>query len=261
MHIMEYVGPPFVFNISPALTGIGSVAKHGVVSIGSLNFGMSPAGIWQTDGTSFKYIDDPQIGRYIQDNIDFSPNSGQPSKISAWQNDEDEEVIWSYPKGGDQEPSECLSYNYRTGAWSKFGFGRTSGMNRDVFDFPIAADKDGNVYFHNKGYDADGSAMGCFVQSKPLALGSDKDWKLLDAIRVQTRNLTGTLQMRVGTQETLDDPISWNGPFDLDTGFELIYMRLEGFWISVEFKSEELGAAWRISGFQFFGEYGGGVLE
>lgn len=264
MHVLRYVGMPYVFGAFPALEGIGAVSKAAVVSIGRLNFGFGPSGIWQTDGVSFEYIDTPQIREYLLTNVNLTRAAGQPSKICAWHNDRAQEVVFSYPKGNALEPNESVSYNYKTKAWSLHSYGRTAGMERLVFDLPIATDKDGNVYFHHKGDNADGFALSSWLQTKPLDCGSAEVWKQVQAIQLRLQKLRGAgVQLYVGTQERLTDAMVWKGPYSTTAGFDQIFPTggANGVFITLKFVSDGLGDAWELGGFTLRGDAAGDLTR
>jgi hypothetical protein len=82
-------------------------------------------------------------------------------------------------------------------------------------------------------------------------------WKYVDALSVQMRRLSGTVQVRLGWQENHDDAIQWESYQTVDDGFEPLFWRSAGRFISMEIRSDTVGADWALTGGELWGEMQG----
>lgn len=257
MFLMSFLGAPFIFGIQPALTGIGVVGKKALCSVGRQNYGLSEQGFWTTDGAQFNYFDDPILKDYIQKNINWA----QASKVCCVHDQKNAQIIWFYPSvSGTGENDSGVAYDYKRNAWTLYDFGRTAALGKGALDYLIQAAPDGKVYFHNSGVDADGVALHAWVQTRPADLGDATKYKFIERIYTLVKDLTGTFQLSVGTQEKLTDSITWYGPFTTDTSFSTFEEIYEtGAFITLKFESVNVGDDWQLDGFDFYGYFGGDV--
>lgn len=251
MFLMELIGGSAIYRYEPVLTGLGAVGKMAVASVGQRNFGFGRQGAWMSDGTQVVYIDQPALRRYFQDNINWD----QASKIAVWHDYDNEMVLFSIPTGSSKEPDETWGFRYKNNTWSRFDWGRTSGINRDVFAYPIATTDNGDVYFHNTGTDADGSALPARIRTKPLLFNAPGRAKMLTRLRHLLRDTSGTgLRVRVGAQNKLRDRIDWSAWKQIDETVDPVDFRKTGEYLIYEFEATKVGDTFALSGLLFEGE-------
>lgn len=252
MHLLEYKGKPLYFGFRPALEGIGALSKHAVTTVGRRNFGVCQRGFFMTDGVQFKFIDDP-VRDFFFDNL----NQGQKSKIICWHDELTQQVRWSFPTSTD-EPDITLGYDYERKSWYVYDFGRTAALPKEVFKWPVAGAADGEVYFHNYGSSADGADLTSWVQTKAYDFGDESVNKYIDAIKLGVSNLSGTVELQLGTQNRLDDALSWSSAMTVDDGIEPLYPRGNARYAALKISST--GGTWRLHSVAVHGEPVGGAL-
>ena len=143
MMVVQYVGWPEIFGTpTQALSGIGAISKHSVVSLGKQNVGLSKAGIFVTDGTAFEYVDKPLIHRWIQDNVDWS----RSREVTSYWDEQMGLVVWSVPTLGG--PHRELAVDPKNKAFTFLGDGFGVSVERGVFDNPVVSKNDG-IYLHS----------------------------------------------------------------------------------------------------------------
>ena len=147
MHLVQFIGSPNWFGVARVLDGIGAFGKHSVVVVGRRHFGMGPRGIFETDGTDFRYIDQPEAHRYIYDDI----NLVQKSKVVGWHDVDLERVVWFYCSKQSNTWDRAIGFDYRNRVWMFPQYYRSAASQTAVFDFPITADEDGNIYLQSIG--------------------------------------------------------------------------------------------------------------
>ena len=254
--LVSYSGAPFYFPYRPLLRGIGACGKHAMVQANSYLFGMSKAGIWQTDGNSYRYIDSPAIRQLITDEIDVS----QLTKVSAWHDDEFSMVNFSIPTAAASgEVGKTLGYNYSNKTWTIATYARSAAVpQQGVFDQPFTATVNRQIAVQNTGLDEHTTAISASVTTKPLDLGDANATKVIDAIMVNLRRSAGVIRVRVGSQKDLTDAVNYSDYVTLTEKSNSIFLRNSGDlkagrFITVEFSSAAVSADWAISGFDLYG--------
>lgn len=246
--IATYTGVPYYFSIEKALTGIGAANLAAVVSVGRRNFGMSPKGIWATDGSAFEYIDGPMVKDWVRKNVDFTALGG----VVGYHNDVQNLVVWHFQQKNGSFAG--LGYNYATQAWTKFDYQVSAASAKDVFEFPLLA-LDTRFVQAESGLDNAGVGLTATVKSKPLACEEVNRYKVVQGLQFYAEG-TG-LEYRLGLQQAMDDSTVWTDwrpvvAYDYPEPCEALY-------VQIEFRSTATQADWQLYGFAFLGELGGAV--
>lgn len=250
MFIVSYTGAPFYFGYRPALSSIGAVSKMAVVPRGRMNYGLSRQGFWETDGVNFRYIDDPDVQQFVQDNVNWA----QASKVNGFHDEGNNQIVWHVPTTTG-EPDTRLAYDYIRDVWSKGDIAFTSAIPREVFQYPILAGASGGVFTGNFGSDADGSALAANAQTTAIDLGEPDMVKELTAIRVGYEG--SGLRFRIGVSSTADGAVTWDGYTEVPAGFEFSPQRIAGRYFHLDFDSQDVGDSWELQAVDFHGRIGG----
>lgn len=264
MALINYIGEPYMFGHKRGPKGPGAVSKQSVVQVGNENYGMSREGFFRTNGNGFEWIGEG----VVKDTVYAELNLSHRTKVCAYHDAEHNEVVWFYPTTTN-EPDKGVVYNYMSKQWSFTGYGRTSALERLIFSYPISASSDGEVYYEDYEYDADGSALLARVQSKPLCFESATReggsvsladlWKYIDAIKLAIESEVGTgLEISLGVQDTLQDEILWTDYFYADSNMNVVYPEISGRWVTIRIQSEEVGSTWQLQGMTLYGKVIGG---
>lgn len=250
MYIVTYVGTPNYFGYKPGPNGIGAVGKKAVVARGRLNYGLSQQGFWETDGVTFRYIDDGEVRDFLQDNLNFS----QASKVNGYNDELNNQITWYLPTGTG-EPEIGLSFNYQNRTWSRTTNGFTSSIERQVFTNSVVADKDGDVFFNNFGVDADGAALSANIQSTAVDLGQPDLIKEISAVRIGY--IGSGLRFRIGTSDTADGTPTFGSFIENPVGYEFTAVQVAGRYIFLDLDSQDIGDKWSVEAIDFYGRLGG----
>ena len=202
MSILTYKGAPLIFGVEKIMSNIGSVGKNAVAVVEDKNIGMSRQGVWITDGVASKYVDNPAMGDFIQEDINWDA----ADKVVAFNDENSRMVVFYYPSGSSTENDAGVGFNYDTGAWTRFSFGRNAAIPRQVFSYPITAG--GNkLYWQGSGTTANGAAINSWIVSQPMDMGDVNIYKRLQHVQL---GMTGSgLTLKLGVQETLSDTVSY----------------------------------------------------
>lgn len=261
MAIVTFIGTPFIFGYKIRLSGIGAVSKKSVVEVKGLNYGFSTKGFFVTDGSTYTYIDDGDIRDFVQDDINWS----QASKINAHHDAKHTQIVWYYPTASSSEPDRGVTYNYKTKKWSILDHGRTASAERKIFQYPIVATEDGDIYFTNFGVDADGTAMTAYIESFPIPMygregNSLEDFiKYIDELKLAMKVFTGIqLKVRVGVQDRLDDPVIFLDDLIVEDPSAPLYPMVSTRWLTIRVESSAIGDNWSLQGLTVNGKKIGG---
>lgn len=250
---VRYVGSPFYFTYKQVTTGIGAVSKASVIVVNNLAYGMGQRGIWQFDGLNYKYIDTPALQEFIQSTWEDS----ELSKVCATYDLENKTIYWFIPTANNAENSLGVVYNVENGSWSRIDFGRTAAVPyMGAFKTPYMFAHSGStasLRSHNTEVNDNGSALSATLTSKPLDFNDASMFKSISSLSLQMRSLTGVVNVRLGTQNNLDDGVSFSSSTALDDGFEKINVRQTGRFITLEVSSTATGSNWAMTGFDMFG--------
>lgn len=147
------------------------------------------------------------------------------------------EVWFYYCSSGSNECDRCVIYSYRAGWWSKSAYGRLSGIDKGIFDYPIRIDASGLFYDHERGTTANGATLASFVLTHPLQFASARQHMEIDAFWPDLEETSGTVGITFyGRDFPGDSPVTY-GPFaatpnteklDLTIDGRLIQMRIAG---------------------------------
>lgn len=173
MALVNYIGAPFYFGQRVVLDGIGAVGPCAVASDGSNNVGVGQGGIWWSDSSTYRYIDEGALHDYLQNNVNWS----QAGKIQALRNDYTGCYEFFFPMGVSVDVTEGWSFDPRTGGWSKLP-ALSMKVERRLFGRPLIGTNGGKVQL-----DADDTAAaGALVlETRPLLMQVQSPNGLADA--------------------------------------------------------------------------------
>lgn len=254
MHFLREVGYPNYFGVQKALDGIGAVSKHSVVSVGALNYGLGRQGFWKTDGVRVDYISTPALQRWVENNINWA----QKSKVVAWHDESNRQVIWYFPDGASEWNSRGLAYNYINDAWAPLSRGLHSAIERNVFDFALTGGENGAVYFEGKGVDDDQAPVECFLRSKPMDLGEGDGYKFVDLCKLRLQEVVGDVSIRLGVQDYIDENPRWGDWQPIGRPMQELFWYLSGRYLVFELRAKGPGSWFEFSGISFYGNVDGG---
>lgn len=255
MIIFQYIGPPYYFGYSRAMSGIGAASKACVVEKEGKHYGVCKTGFWVTDGSSYQYISPPLLREWAEANIDWSNGS----KIAGFLNEGRSLIEWGVPVvGGTGNNDITIAFNYEKATWTFRSYGLTAGLQKGIWEFPIIGMANGDVLYTEFGFDHAGAALVAFVQTKPFKVGEFLDTYSLDYVLAGLTSIVTTgVKVYLGVSDSVEaDPV-WTSPLvpneALDPLFVDLLEKKDGRYVHFKIESTELGDNWRLSGFQIFG--------
>ena len=182
LHSMRFVGAPFTFQIQTVSTDISMISPNAAVNARGSVYFMDKGGFYVYNGSVQPLP--CSVKEFVFSNI----NLGQAFKVFAAENNAFSEVMWFYPVGeGNTEITNYVSYNYAENLWAVGTLERAAWQGVGTQNFPMATSvvttsNDNYLYYHENGFDDDGSAMTAFVESGDLEIQDGERFMLISRI-------------------------------------------------------------------------------
>ena len=151
--------PNRVYDFISKGAGCGLMGPNAAAEVNGVWYWMTPAGAFMAYGGAAPALLPCTLARDVKDNLAFV----QQDKVYAARlvGKNYAEVWWFYPDLRDgNECSRYVIYDTIAGAWSCGRFDRTAFVDASVFQYPLAVDAAGAIWFHEKGFTQDGGPRG-----------------------------------------------------------------------------------------------------
>ena len=194
VYSMRYLGDStLIFGFDLVGTNCGLVGPNAMAHHDGLAFWMSTSGqFFVYDGGAPRNIPCP-VQKYVFEDINWA----QIRTVHCGLDTEYNEVVWFYPSAGSNDIDRCAAYNFDEDVWWIGSIPRTAWLERSLFDFPIAAGSDGDIYRMNVGLAAHESPIEAYIETAPFDVG-DGDMvinisKIIPDVVVEGGDVTVTL--------------------------------------------------------------------
>jgi len=250
---MQYVGPPYVYQINELGTGCGLIGRRAAASMGGIVYWMGQSQFFKLSGNGVEPIRCP-----IWDVIFQDLDTDNLDKIRVAPNSRFGEISWYYPtnsNGG--EVSHYVKYNILLDQWDFGTLARTAWINESVLGPPIGAAPNYYIYQHETTPDADGMAMNSYFQTGYFAM-TEADVKIfVDQIwpdmkwgyygSAQNAQVKITFYVADYPGQT---PLTY-GPYTMTQASTYITPRFRGRLTSIKVESDDIGSWWRIGNIRY----------
>jgi len=247
----NYLGPPYVYGVERLTEGGGPVGMKCIAGSADFVAWMSRGRFWSFTGGYVKELT-CDVADYVFSDI----NLDVEGLIAAGHNPEFGEIIWFYPKEGDEYCTRYVTYSYREQHWTTGELERTALEPSDALGYPVWAGSDGYLYRHEMDPDtqstpiprssavtapADVAALStmegrvvakgvdtalhpnvsseehlCYAESGAIEIGKGDKMMSVKQILTDTDAGSNGLRMEVVTGKTPDAPGTTHGPFILE---------------------------------------------
>lgn len=214
MVLGSYVGSPNQWGFQRAIRGIGAVSPRSVVTLDPFNYGLTRNGIFKTDGSSFAWVTDPAMLKYLKDTADFSK----------------ETLFWGYADAELNSVSfyfltvdnlwRSIHFYPDSGVFTLGDLGLTAGGALEVFDHPLVASNSFQFGSWGEGVQHFGSTVPWTLKTNPIDFGTRDFYKTHNLTLVEGQWDT-TTNLIVRAHESPEDPgvIAYSGPLGRETYF------------------------------------------
>ena len=256
LYNITFVGPPLTFAVHLINQGVGLISPNGCINSPSGVYWMSDDGFYFYNG-SVKRLSCSVLS-YVLDNL----NINQKFKVFGLLNKEFNEVWWFSPSTQDNtgEISRYVIYNYLEDSWSIGQLIRTSWLDQDVFDRPLATASN-TLFNQESGQDNDGSPMDdVFIESADFDLQDGNDFVFVrrvipDIKFAGTNTETGAPQinMVLKTRNEPAESLVTRFTKDVSNNTDQLHVRARGRQAVLRLQSDDdadasnrLGVQWRL---------------
>jgi len=257
LHAMQFIGPPFTFGLRQLGQNCGIIGQHAGVDINGVSYWMSQDSFFLFDGTVKKLP--CTVEQFVFDNINITGSENS----FAGHNGEFNEIMWFYNRTGSNTVNAVVAYNYLEKTWWIGTLDRTTWIDREVFDNPVASDylptttannetisglTDGatQMFLHEVGNNADGSAMTAFVKSGSVEIGEGNDMLFVQKLIPDVQNQAGTLNFKLEFKNYPNTSTSTTKTATFTDATEFVSLRGRGREFTVNVVSNTTGTAWRL---------------
>lgn len=257
VNAMQYLGPPFTFGLTQLSDNTTIASSMAAVSINDNVFWM---------GVEDFYIYTGQVTKLpcsVRSYVFGDFNLSQSEKVFAASNSSFSEVWWFYPSAASNEIDRYVVFNYQEKSWCFGRMARTAWIDRGIYDYPIAANVDGRLLFHEYGTD-DGSAnppvaMPSYVESSDVSIGNGDRFTFLrriipdvtfDGSETASPSVEMTLEVRNFPGQTYQDTstaaVSRSAVIPVEQFTQKVDLRLRGRSVALKVQSSGFGVQWRL---------------
>jgi hypothetical protein len=263
LYSMQYVGFPYVWSFQVLMDNISIMSPNVPVTVNNVTYWMGKdkfymyTGVVQTLPCSLR--------QFIFDNI----NRDQAFQVFGGSNEAYNEVWWFYCSANSTVIDKYVIYNYLDKVWSYGTMGRTAWLQYGINPYPVAADYNSRLLYHEVGSDdvatASPQPITAYIQSSDFGIEAGEHlgfvWRMLPDV-----NFTGSTTNNPSVTMTLFGKAnsgSYPQPSDVDTVTSgqnytsvaeytiqtydgQVYTRLRGRQLSFKIESTGMGVAWQL---------------
>jgi len=256
LHSIQFIGPPFTFGTALLGDNVRIAGPNAVISVNDTVFWMGQENFYRYDGRI------QPIPCSVRDYVFSNLNRNQSFKIYCGSLASQTEIWWLYPSESSEEINRYVIYNYGENVWYYGTIDRTVWNDRATGQrsFPQATGVDGYLYDHERGLDADGSALDAFIESSDFDIDDGDRFMLIRRVlpdmsfrssTAESPQVTFTTTAKNFSGDTSEGTASGNvvrqtllgGAHDYT---DQLFMRLRGRTISLKIESDTTGVQWRI---------------
>jgi hypothetical protein len=256
IHAMRFSGSPFVYQFSVVGENITMISPKAGVPAGDAVFFMGKDGFYVFQGSVRRLP--CSVLNYVFTHMDKS----EVFKIYATVNQEDNEVTWYYPANGTGvDITNYVTYNHEEDLWTIGTFERGAWIQAPTRDYPIASSNDtlnvetNFLYNQEFGDDAEGTAMGEWLESGEVSVGDGDQFILLQKIipDFKFRRTTGNANITLTIQKS-DYPLiesTTEVEKTITSSTKQLHTRVRAREIVMRLEGTGTGYGWTMGDFRF----------
>tara|TARA_Y100001938_G_scaffold147834_1_gene229975 strand:+ start:825 stop:2651 length:1827 start_codon:yes stop_codon:yes gene_type:complete len=257
LHSLQFIGPPFTFGLRQLGQNCGIVGIHAGVDINGVSYWMSQDSFFLFDGSVKKLP--CTVEQFVFNNL----NVTGAENAFAGHNGEFNEIMWFYPRTGSDTINAIVAYNYLEQTWWTGTLDRTTWLDREVYDNPLATDylptttannevisglTDGatQLFLHETGNNGDGAAITAFVKSGVVQIGEGNEFAFVSKLIPDIEDQEGTLNAKLEFKNYPNNSTSVTKTVSFQDNTDFVSLRGRGREFTVNVVSNTTGTAWRL---------------
>jgi hypothetical protein len=265
LYSMQYLGAPYVWGFQILMDNITVMSPNSMITINNVTYWMGRDRFYMYSGRV--EVLPCALRQYIFGDI----NQDQAYQVYAGANEAYNEVWWFYVSNSSNGTAvdKYIIYNYLDRVWYYGTMNRTAWMQTGTQPYPIAADYNGRLLYHEVGCDDLSTAatlpIDAYVQSSDFDIGDGHNfgfvWRILPDVNFNgsTTNqpsVTMTVKPRQNSGTpygTADNPQVQSAQnyttvpaYTIQQFDGQVYTRLRGRQMSFRIESTGVGVAWQL---------------
>ena len=263
LYSMQYLGAPYVWGFQVLMDNISVMSPNSMITINNVTYWMGRDRFYMYSGRV--EVLPCALRQYIFADI----NQDQAYQVFAGANEAFNEVWWYYCSTDTTVVDKYVIYNYLDRVWYYGNLNRSAWMQTGTQPYPIAADYNGRLLYHENGCDDLSTSatlpIDAYVQSSDFDIGDGHNfgfvWRILPDVNFNgsTTNQP-SVTMTVKPRQNSGTPY---GPADnpqvqsaqnyttipeytIQQFDGQVYTRLRGRQMSFRIESTGVGVAWQL---------------
>jgi hypothetical protein len=185
--------------------------------------------------------------------IAYGINNVQADKVYCWYNKDFSEIWWHYPSAIATENDRYIILNILEQCWYYGAINRSAGSSGGTaYKVPFATDSSGTLYLHETGTDDNGAAMGDYIESFDVQIGTGKQAMHVRNFVPDMKRIAQTMQL---TLKAKNRPQQSSyvvfGPYSFSGSSTITGVRAAGRQMAIRLASVGLGSDWRTGDHTF----------
>jgi hypothetical protein len=265
IYSMQYLGAPYVWGFQVLMDNISVMGPNSMITINNVTYWMGKDRFYMYSGRV--EVLPCALRQYIFADI----NQDQAYQVFAGANEAFNEVWWFYvsQSSANTVVDKYVIYNYLDRVWYYGSMARTAWLQTGTQPYPIAADYNGRLLYHEDGNDDLSTSatlpITAYVQSSDFDIGDGHNfgfvWRILPDVNFNGSSTNGpTVTMTVKPRQnsgtpygTADNPQVQSAQnyttvpqYTIQEFDGQVYTRLRGRQMSFRIESTGVGVAWQL---------------
>ena len=265
IYSMQYLGAPYVWGFQVLMDNISVMSPNSMITINNVTYWMGRDRFYMYSGRV--EVLPCALRQYIFGDI----NQDQAYQVFAGANEAYNEVWWFYVSQSSSNTAvdKYVIYNYLDRVWYYGTMGRTAWMQTGTQPYPIAADYNSRLLYHENGCDDLSTSatlpIDAYVQSSDFDIGDGHNfgfvWRILPDVNfngsttnqpsvtmtVKPRENSGTPYGQADNPQVASAQNYTTVPAYTIQQFDgQVYTRLRGRQMSFRIESTGVGVAWQL---------------
>ncbi|MCX7587189.1 hypothetical protein [Phenylobacterium sp. 58.2.17] len=178
----------------------------------------------------------------IRDDLFGNITPGQADKITAASNSRFSEVRWDYPDERDgTENSRYVALSLVGQGWHRGRMPRTAMADAGPSQDPIGVTAAGNVYWHERGQSADGSALSWSIETADQYLNEEQTALVL-GLWPDLKSQVGPINISITSRFKPQGDETTKGPYPVAAGEDKVDVRASGRLFKLKFEGASVPA-------------------
>jgi len=265
LYSMQYLGAPYVWGFQVLMDNITIMSPNSMITINNVTYWMGRDRFYMYSGRV--EVLPCSLRQYIFNDI----NENQAYQVFAGANEAFNEVWWFYVSDSSASTAvdKYVIYNYLDRVWYYGTMGRTAWMQTGTQPYPIAADYNQRLLYHEVGCDDLSTSatlpIDAYVQSSDFDIGDGHNfgfvWRILPDVNfngstINQPSVTMTVKPRQNSGTPYgqaDNPQVQSAQnytvvpqYTIQQFDGQVYTRLRGRQMSFRIESTGIGVAWQL---------------